>query len=667
MSVAATRDLGATSNASAEQAPKRILVVDDKPDTFEDLKEALAPSGTAWQMEYAGGGDAALAALEREPVDVVIAEDQMASMDGVALLTRVRDQHPTTIRMIVSATTRPGLATIVSHRFLSKPCNADELAVLIKRSCALHERTGEVEAFRKTMATTALPSRPGVYMELNRVLSDPDWQPHQVSAVLERDVAMTAKVLQLANSALFGLTSTVTSVRDAVMYLGVDTIRSLSLTAEAFGKLSTRGSEDFSLDDFQSPRHAGGADHRPRSCPPAAPSRRRSRRRCSTTSASSCSSPTAAGAGPSSPSRRASARSLCTSWSRRPTASPTRTSERTCSRCGACPTGSSRRWPTTTTPARWTGWPSTASPPCTSPTAWPTRSRRRPRASRRAPGSTSSCSTASGCAPGSSSGAGAHASWPTSLRNRPPRSGSRGLAVNASHSGPPGLWVIVRAALNRRPPPADYVHGMRRLVKNQAVRVDLDAKVDWDINCIECRVRSIQGPVATLIPEGDITDEVQTRLTSGSLCFLTFEHGRAPVALRGVALKAADRDELEFVVVDGIQVAERRSAERTQLVTAVKATPVELDGTAGESVATVTSNLSMGGALLLKRPGLGDVSRWRVELFLPGDPEHVHCEAVLARETPTHLGVRLVNVQEADQLRIAGVLAGLQRAAPALA
>jgi PilZ domain len=208
---------------------------------------------------------------------------------------------------------------------------------------------------------------------------------------------------------------------------------------------------------------------------------------------------------------------------------------------------------------------------------------------------------------------------------------------------------------------------MRRLVKNQAVRVDLDAKVDWEVDSIQCRVQSIQGPVATLIPQGDIADTVQTRLTSGSLCFLTFEHGRAPVALRGVALKAAERDELEFVVVDGIQVAERRSAERTPLVTAVKATPVQPGGNAGDPVATVTSNLSMGGALLLKRPGLGEVSKWRVELFLPGDPEHVHCEAVLARETPTHLGVRLLNVQEADQLRIAGVLAGLQRATPALA
>jgi hypothetical protein len=207
---------------------------------------------------------------------------------------------------------------------------------------------------------------------------------------------------------------------------------------------------------------------------------------------------------------------------------------------------------------------------------------------------------------------------------------------------------------------------MRRLVKNQAVRVDLDAKVDWEVDSIQCRVQSIQGPVATLIPEGDIADTVQTRLTSGSLCFLTFEHGRAPVALRGVALKATDRDELEFVVVDGIQVAERRSAERTPLVTAVRAAPVQLGGAVGEPVATVTSNLSMGGALLLKRPGLGEVSKWHLELFLPGDPEHVHCEAVLARETPTHLGVRLVNVQEADQLRIAGVLAGLQRATHAL-
>ncbi|MGZ4171664.1 MAG: response regulator, partial [Solirubrobacteraceae bacterium] len=133
MSVAATRDLDTTLAASAEAPPKRILFVDETPDTFGDLQHALGAFGAGWRVEFAPGGDAALAALERAPVDVLVAEEQMAAMDGVTLLTRVRDQHPTTIRMILSATTKPGLATIVSHRFLSKPCNVDELAVLIKR------------------------------------------------------------------------------------------------------------------------------------------------------------------------------------------------------------------------------------------------------------------------------------------------------------------------------------------------------------------------------------------------------------------------------------------------------------------------------------------------------------------------------------------------------
>src|SRR6185437_8699021 len=102
MSLAATRDLHGTLGTSAEEATKRILFVDDKPDMFGALEDALRSQGGSWHAEYAAGGEAALAALAQEPVDVVVAEEQMTPMDGVTLLTRVRDQHPTTIRMILS-------------------------------------------------------------------------------------------------------------------------------------------------------------------------------------------------------------------------------------------------------------------------------------------------------------------------------------------------------------------------------------------------------------------------------------------------------------------------------------------------------------------------------------------------------------------------------------
>jgi CheY-like chemotaxis protein len=258
MSVATERDeevlRAPASGASVPPAPRRILLVDPGVEICELLTDAMAAAGPHWQVEWAAAGDEALHKLTGDPADVVIADEQLSGMDGVTLLTRVRDRHPTAIRMILSAAAssqRPSVAAMIAHRMLAKPCDVTELETAIRRSCDLRTLTGEAEAYRRTMAAAALPSRPGVYMELNQVLSDPNWQPSHIAAVVERDVALSAKVLQLANSALFGLAQEVTSVQGAVMYLGVDTIRSLALTAEAFSKLAPRNTDGFSIDEFQ--------------------------------------------------------------------------------------------------------------------------------------------------------------------------------------------------------------------------------------------------------------------------------------------------------------------------------------------------------------------------------------------------------------------------------
>jgi putative nucleotidyltransferase with HDIG domain len=256
MSVAAERDGEALGDHASAAAPvsTRILLVDPGSQVFDRLKDAMAGAGPQWQVERAADGEDALRRLAAEPAEVVIADEQLGEMDGVTLLTRVRERHPTAIRMILSeaaSSQRPSVAAMVAHRMVAKPGNVAELETAIRRSCDLRTLTGEAEAYRQTMAAAALPSRPGVYMELNQVLSDPNWQPTHVSAVVERDVALSAKVLQLANSALFGLTQEVTSVQGAVMYLGAEAIRSLALTAEAFGRLAPRHGDGFSIDEFQ--------------------------------------------------------------------------------------------------------------------------------------------------------------------------------------------------------------------------------------------------------------------------------------------------------------------------------------------------------------------------------------------------------------------------------
>jgi hypothetical protein len=205
---------------------------------------------------------------------------------------------------------------------------------------------------------------------------------------------------------------------------------------------------------------------------------------------------------------------------------------------------------------------------------------------------------------------------------------------------------------------------MRRLAAHHAVRVDLDAEDDRDVKSIDCRAQTVLGPVATLTTVDEVAPSLRDRLTRGSLSFMTFTYCSAPVALRGVTLAVPNSEKLEFVVIDGIQLTERRAGARVALVTPVQAARVGADGIVTATVPTVTANLSIGGALLASRPGLGNGPRWQIELALPGDTRPVRCDALLVRQTRAHIGVKFAGLPEADQLRLAATLANRQRATP---
>ena len=65
-----------------------------------------------------------------------------------------------------------------------------------------------------------LATVPGTVIELLRILHDPATSAGEVQKVLERDPAMTANVLKIANSAFYGVRRQITSVREALVMLG---------------------------------------------------------------------------------------------------------------------------------------------------------------------------------------------------------------------------------------------------------------------------------------------------------------------------------------------------------------------------------------------------------------------------------------------------------------
>ncbi len=80
----------------------------------------------------------------------------------------------------------------------------------------------------------SLPSVPETYTAVVKALAEPEIDVSAVAAIIERDIAMTAKLLQLVNSAFFGLGRPISDVTQAAAYLGLNTIRDLVLSIEVF-------------------------------------------------------------------------------------------------------------------------------------------------------------------------------------------------------------------------------------------------------------------------------------------------------------------------------------------------------------------------------------------------------------------------------------------------
>lgn len=233
---------------------KRILFVDDEPKILEGLQRMLRPQRNEWEMAFAPGGETALAMLEAETFDVIVSDMRMPVVDGAALLEIVREKYPGMLRVILSGYTELEAsfrAVPVAHQFLLKPCDPDGLRIAIERATSLLQALNSKMLTGLVGSLQDLPSVPRAFSELRDALGDPEASIDRVVKIVEQDVAISAKVLQLVNSAFFGVTREVADIRTAVSYLGISILQNLVLSLEAFRCFqSTKPIPGFSLERF---------------------------------------------------------------------------------------------------------------------------------------------------------------------------------------------------------------------------------------------------------------------------------------------------------------------------------------------------------------------------------------------------------------------------------
>ncbi len=75
-----------------------------------------------------------------------------------------------------------------------------------------------------------LPSMPQALVQLIDSCHTPDIPFQAIANIIDKDAAISAKILQLVNSAFIGPRRTITSVEQAVVYLGIDAVRNLAIS-----------------------------------------------------------------------------------------------------------------------------------------------------------------------------------------------------------------------------------------------------------------------------------------------------------------------------------------------------------------------------------------------------------------------------------------------------
>ncbi len=175
----------------------RIMFVDDEQNVLSALSRAMLDE--PYQIITAEGATRALRLLETNPCSVVVSDEQMPGMDGVAFLSLVRTYYPTTIRMMLTGhasidLTMQAVNSGEIYRFFTKPWDDTTLILAIRSAVEKFELEEENRRLLKTVRRQSreikvleslYPGISNVQRDTSGALELPDISDEEIMAIIE--------------------------------------------------------------------------------------------------------------------------------------------------------------------------------------------------------------------------------------------------------------------------------------------------------------------------------------------------------------------------------------------------------------------------------------------------------------------------------------------------
>lgn len=212
---------------------RKLLFATADPQTRGALQEALRSHQDKWQSLIVSTAEAAQDRLAETDWDAVVAD--LDAEIGRVILLQARESFPEVARIGVVSQKHlkvPQLA--FAHQIVSDFLELADLNVAVERSCRLRDLLRGERICRTIGELGELPSAPGVYLKLLEKLNVPDTSVAEIAEIIEGDVAISAKLLQVVNSIVFRTSREIVTVKMAAGFLGLDVVKNVILSLETF-------------------------------------------------------------------------------------------------------------------------------------------------------------------------------------------------------------------------------------------------------------------------------------------------------------------------------------------------------------------------------------------------------------------------------------------------
>ena len=213
---------------------KRILCVDDEVEILRALKRVFIL--TDYEIFTASSAEEAFIIMRDNEIDMIISDMRMPEVDGYKLLSQVKMLYPDIIRIMLSGYSDEKLIIKavqenIVKSYIFKPWENKSLLGTIERIFKLHDDMKGKNIDKIVEKFHDIPTISRSYKSIKESIEE-DLDFDIIAELIERDSAIVAKILRIANSAFYGINTA--DIKKAITYLGMNNIRDIVMSTSIF-------------------------------------------------------------------------------------------------------------------------------------------------------------------------------------------------------------------------------------------------------------------------------------------------------------------------------------------------------------------------------------------------------------------------------------------------